>query len=154
MGGHFPAVGLDNVVCFSTLFMMSGFLWHSSKWARRFNCSLQYTSGIEVLAYSFNTNLNYVTTMLQLHPFSNCTLTWITKFLVAFSKVDTTQLQQCYLLNSKSSAQFSSKVRKFLRSLTEYLAVLAFLYCHYIFDSYIICLTLSFNTLSVHFHSH
>ena len=38
---------------------------------------------------------------------------------------------------------------KFLRSLAEYLAALAFLCCHYIFDSYITCLTLSFNTVCV-----
>ena len=43
---------------------------------------------------------------------------------------------------------------KFLRFLAEYLTALAFLCCHYIFDSYITCLTLSFNTVYVYFHSH
>ena len=37
----------------------------------RFGRFLQYTSGIEVLACSFDTNLNYVTIMLQLHPSLN-----------------------------------------------------------------------------------
>ena len=40
-------------------------------------------------------------------------------------------------------AEFSGKIRKFLRSLAEYLAALAFLCCHYI-DSYITCLIVSF----------
>ena len=38
---------------------------------------------------------------------------------------------------------------KFLRSLAEYLAALAFLCCHYIFDSYFTSLILSFNTVYV-----
>ena len=46
---------------------MSGFLWHSSKWASQFGHFLQYTSGLEVLACSFDTNINYVTATLQLH---------------------------------------------------------------------------------------
>ena len=66
MGEYFPAVELDNVIWFRTLFRMSGFPWHSSKWARRFNQFLQYTSGLEVLQCSLDTDLNYVTTMLQL----------------------------------------------------------------------------------------
>ena len=32
-----------------TLSKISGFLWHSSKWACWFSCFLQYTSGLEVL---------------------------------------------------------------------------------------------------------
>ena len=64
---HFPAVELDNMIQFSIFSRMSGFLWHSSKWARWFGCFLQYISGLEVLACSLNTNINYVTTMLQLH---------------------------------------------------------------------------------------
>ena len=47
------------------------------------------------------------------------------------------------------SAEFSSKMCKFLRSLVDFLSALAFLCCHYIFDLYIICLTLSFNTVYV-----
>ena len=59
MGAHFPAVELDNTIRFSTLSRISGFLWHSSKWVRRFGRFLQYTSGIEVLACSLDTNLDY-----------------------------------------------------------------------------------------------
>ena len=66
MGAHFPAVELDNAIRFSILSRMSGFLWHSSKWACRFGRFLQYTSGLEVLACSLDTNINYVTAMLQL----------------------------------------------------------------------------------------
>ena len=50
---------------------MSGFLWHSSKWAHWFSHFIQYRSGLEVLACSLDTGLNYVTTMLQLHPSLN-----------------------------------------------------------------------------------
>ena len=46
---------------------MPGFLWHSSKWVRRFGCLLQYMPGLEVSACSLKTNLNYVTSMLHLH---------------------------------------------------------------------------------------
>ena len=67
MGAGFTAVELDNAIRFSTLSRMSGFLCHSSKWTRLFSRFLQHTSKIEVLACSLNTNLNYVTTMLQLH---------------------------------------------------------------------------------------
>ena len=67
MGAGFTAVELDNAIRFSTLSRMSGFLWHSSKWTCLFSRFLQHTSKIEVLACSLNTNLNYVTTMLQLH---------------------------------------------------------------------------------------
>ena len=68
---HFPAVELDNAIQFSTLFRMSRFLWHSSKWAHRFGHCLQYTSGIEVLAFSLDTDLNCVTAMLQLRTSLN-----------------------------------------------------------------------------------
>ena len=71
MGAHFPAVELDNAIQFSTLSRMSVFLWHSSKWARRFGRFLQCTSGLEVLACSLNTNLNDVITMHQLHSSLN-----------------------------------------------------------------------------------
>ena len=67
MGAGFTAVELDNAIRFSTLSRMFGFLWHSAKWTCLFSRFLQHTSKIEVLACSLNTNLNYVTTMLQLH---------------------------------------------------------------------------------------
>ena len=85
---------------------------------------------------------------------SNCTLPWTTKLLSVYSKTDTMWHQLCCLQDPRSSAEFSSKTHKFLRSLAEYLAALAFLCFHYIFDSYTTCLTLSFNTVSVFFHSH
>ena len=37
--------------------------------------------------------------------------------------------------------KFSGKMCKFLRSLADFLSALAFLYCHYIFESYVTCLT-------------
>ena len=40
---------------------------------------------------------------------------------------------------------------RFLRSLADFLSALAFLCCHYIFDSYVTCLTLSFNTVMCSF---
>ena len=48
MGVHFPAVELDNTIWFSILLRMSGFLWHSSKWACQVGRFLQYMSGTEV----------------------------------------------------------------------------------------------------------
>ena len=60
---------LDNAIRFSTLCRMSTFLWNSSKWACCFGHFLQYTSGLEVLACSLNTDLNYGITILQLRPF-------------------------------------------------------------------------------------
>ena len=41
MGACVTAVKLDNVIWFSTLFRMSGFLWHGSKWACWFGHFLQ-----------------------------------------------------------------------------------------------------------------
>ena len=53
------------------------------------------------------------------------------------------------------SAEFSGKMHKLLRSLADFLLVLAFLCCHHIFDSYVTCLALSINTaVYVYFHSH
>ena len=63
-----PAVELDNIIWFSTFSRMPGFLWHSSKWTQQFGHFLQYTSGLEVLVCSLNTDLNYVITVLQLGP--------------------------------------------------------------------------------------
>ena len=72
MGAQFPAVEFDNAIRCSTLSRMSSFLWHSSKWVWRFGRFLQYTPGLEVLAYSLDTDLNYVTLVMpQLHPFLN-----------------------------------------------------------------------------------
>ena len=141
MGAHFPAAELDNVIWFSTLSRISGFLWHGSKWACQFGCSLQYTSGTEVLPRSLDTNLNFVTTMLQLHP------GYILKGRYYITPAVLSP-------DPRPSAEFSVKIHKFLRSLVEYLAALTFSCCHYIFGSYITCLTLSFNTLYVCFHSH
>ena len=57
-------------------------------------------------------------------------------------------------MDLRPSAEFSGKMHRTLRSLAEYLATLAFLCCHYIFDSYDTYLTLSFNIVYVCFHSH
>ena len=136
MGAHFPVVELDNVIR------------HSSKWACRFGLFLQYISGTEVIVCSLNTDLSYVTTMLQQHLSLNHQFFWcILK--------DRYYVTPEVLPNgSRSSTEFSGNMRKYLRSLTECLVVLAFLCCHYIFDSYITCLTLSFNIVYVYFHSH
>ena len=71
IGAHFPVVELDNAIQFSTFSRMPGLLWHISKWPCRFGRFLQYTSGLEVLASNLNTDLNYVITMLQVHPSLN-----------------------------------------------------------------------------------
>ena len=71
MGAHFPAVEQDNAIRFSILCRMSGLLWHGSKWTCRFGRFLQYAPGIEVLACSFDTDFNYVISMLRLCPSLN-----------------------------------------------------------------------------------
>ena len=102
-------------VWFGTLSRMSGFLWHSSKWARRVRCFLQYSSRLEVLACSLNTDLNYVTTML------NYALPWTTKKVAVTLKGKMWQLFQCILkdryiapatlwgLNQRPSTEFPAK---------------------------------------------
>ena len=96
---------------------------------------------------------------------SNCTLPWTIKsswsnfygedattFWVYFHK----QIHNPSSTLSwppRPSAEFSSKMRKFLRSQAEYLAALAFLCCH-MFDSSATSLTLSFNTAFMYFYSH
>ena len=79
MGAHFLSVELDNAIRFITLFRMSGFLWHSSRWACQFGCS-----GHEVLACSLNTDLNYVTTMPFLEPLSKVATTFRRKIQKLF----------------------------------------------------------------------
>ena len=89
-------VELDNAIRFSTLSRISGYLWHSSKWAHWLGCFLQYTSGLEVLACSFDTDLNYVTlAMPQMCPFLNHQAKLFQllggrcgNFLGAFSQID------------------------------------------------------------------
>ena len=71
MGAHFPTVELDNAIQLSTISRMLEFLWRSSKWACQFDHFLQYTSGLEFLACSLDTDLNCVTAMLQLCPSVN-----------------------------------------------------------------------------------
>ena len=74
MGAHFPAVELGNAIRFSTLSRMPGFLWHSSKWACRFGCFLQYMPGLEVLAVAATQTLTmphyYAPTVPLLEPLS------------------------------------------------------------------------------------
>ena len=98
MGVHFPAVELDNVIRFSTLSRVSGYLWHSLKWADRFLHFLQHTSGLEILACNFNTYFNYdyyAPTVPFLEPRSKVAATFRGKmdfkinFSVVFSKTDT-----------------------------------------------------------------
>ena len=71
MDAHFSVIELDNIIQFSTLSRMSGFLWHTNGPTSLVISFVQYTSEIEVLACSLVTNLDYVITMLQLHPSLN-----------------------------------------------------------------------------------
>ena len=95
MGAHFPAVEWDNAIWFSILSRMSGFLWHSSKWDCQFSCFLQYMSGLEVLACSFNTDVKcdyYAPTAPFPEPLSKVAATFwgeMQQLLGVFSKVDT-----------------------------------------------------------------
>ena len=66
-----------------------------------------------------------------------------------FSETDAWSQQRC-LLDTRFSAEFSDKMHKFLKSQAEYLVALAFLCCHYIFGSYVTCLTLSSNFLCIY----
>ena len=114
MGGHFPTVELDNAIQSTTLSRMSGFLWHSSKWACWFGCFLQYMPGLEVLACSLNTDLNYVTlAMPQLHPFLNhhvklFQLNGRRKMQQLFGciLIDRYKTKQCSLLGRRLSTEF------------------------------------------------
>ena len=144
---HFLAVELDNVIWFSTLPRISWLLCNSSKLVCQFSHFLQPISGIEVLACSLDINPNYASTILQLPPSLNHKV---------FGRIlkDRHYVTQCCLLDLRTSAEFTGKMHRFLRSLAEYLAALAFLCSHCMFDSYITCLTISFNTVYMFFHSH
>ena len=126
-----PTIESDDVIQLSTLSRVSGFLWHSSKWACWFDCFFQYTSGLEVSASSFDTTFNYYTPTLP--------------FLEPLSKVAATVREEMdfkisFFLDLRSPAKFSDKMHKLLRPLAEYLAALPFFCCRYI-DPYITSLT-------------
>ena len=70
---HRCALTLIWVGWFSTLSKMSGFLWHSTRWAHQFGLFLQFVSGLECWHVALTPTL---TMWLQ---YSNCTLPWITK---------------------------------------------------------------------------
>ena len=114
------------MIQFSTLSRMSGFLWHSSKWACWFIC-FNIRQGLKCKHEALAPTL----TMWLLC--SKCTLPWTTKCLGAFSYYP------------RPFAQFSWKMHKFSRSLAEYLAALTFLCDNYIIGSYITWLTVSLN---------
>ena len=115
---HFPAVELNNVIRLAPFPECQG------------SCGL-VPSGLDVLVVFFN--------MLQ---GLKCPLHSTTKFLGVFSKTYCVT-PTAPLLDPRPSDEFSGKMRKFLRSLVEYLVALAFLCCHCIFDRYIAC----FNSL-------
>ena len=71
MGAHFSAAEWITESGTAPFSGCQGFLWHSYKWGDWFSHFLQYTSGLEGLACSFNNDLNYVTTVLELHPSLN-----------------------------------------------------------------------------------
>ena len=58
-------------IWFSTLYLISGFLWHSSKWANWFSRFLWYMSRFKMLSCSIDVDPNYVTTVIQLCPTLN-----------------------------------------------------------------------------------
>ena len=68
MGAHFPQ--LSWITRSGLAPRMSVFLWHSSKWAHGFGRFLQYMSGLEVLACSFDTDLNNAPTAPFFEPLS------------------------------------------------------------------------------------
>ena len=118
MHAHFPAVEWDNVIWFSTLSRMSGFLWHSSKWALQFVCFLQFISEIKVLACSLDTDLNYVATMLQLHLSLNY-------YVFGCILKDRYHLTPA-LSWTRGPLLFSGKICKFLRCRADILWLLSF----------------------------
>ena len=142
MDALFPTVELDNTIWFSTLSRVSRFLWHGSKWVPWLQCFLQYMSGLEVLACSFDINFEPVITMLQL-----CSL-------INLKKPNWQRFGERLIskLVFRPPAEFYNKKCKFPRSLAEHLVALAFLYCF--LESYITFLTVSFNTVYVYIHSH
>ena len=147
MHAHFPTGEFDNLIWFSA------FLWHSSKGACQFSHFLQYMWGLKKLACSLNTNLNYVTTMLQLPRFAT---TFTSKMQQLFGCILTDIYVTIAVLSPgpKPYDEFPSKMCKILRFLANFLSALALLCCHYIFDSYVTCLALSFNNVDVYFYSH
>ena len=80
-----------------------------SKWASQFGCFLQYTSGLEVLACSLNTNFNYVTTPTapSLEPLNKVAETFRGKMLQLFGCVliERYVTHQHSLLNLRLSAK-------------------------------------------------
>ena len=68
MSMHVPTVQFDNTIWFRTLSRISRLLSHSCKWASWFGRFLQYTSGLEVLPCSLDTDLDYAPTEPFLEP--------------------------------------------------------------------------------------
>ena len=93
MGAHFPAVELDNVIRFSILPKMSGFLWYSSKWACRFSRFLQYTSELEACSLDTDINRDYYAPTAPYHePLSKVAATFrgeIRELFGCILKIDT-----------------------------------------------------------------
>ena len=75
-----------------------------------------------MLACSFDTDLNYMTSIIQLCPSLNNG-----KMQQLFGCI--IKDIQRFLLDPRPITEFSGKMGKFLRYLAEYLAVLAFLCC-------------------------
>ena len=93
MGARFPAIEFENTICFSILSRMSGFLCHSSKWACWFGRFLQYMSGLEVLAFSLDTNIKLCDYYAPIAPFSEPLST-----VAATSRGEIWQLSGCILV--------------------------------------------------------
>ena len=87
-------------------------------------------------------------------PSNKAAATFAGKMRQFFGCILDMQPHQYSLLDPRSPGEFSGKMRRFLRSQTDFISPSAFLCCHYIIDSYVICFTLIFFTAYVYFHSH
>ena len=156
MDENFHAVELDVVIWFSTHSRVSWLLWHSSRWVQCFSHFLQYTSGLEMLACTFDTNFDYVSTTIQLFPSLNL---WVVKLEQVLKGRQISELSfQLYFqwqIRNPSSAlfftrgsllNFQVKCLNFWEPKLNILQLWGFLCCHYI-GPYITCLTVSFNTV-------
>ena len=126
----------------STLSRMSGFLQHSSSWAHQFRDYYDY------YYYDY-----YAPTTLFLEPLQKVMATFRGKMQQLFGYI----LIDRYLTPAVLSLSLSlgpEALCWIIWPISDILSPSAFLCCHYIFDSCVTCLTLSFNTLYVYFHSH
>ena len=134
MGAHFPAVESETWSSLTTFPECQG----------SFGIVLHGPVGL-VICYNIRQELKCKHIALTLTMWllsSNCALPWTTNFFDVFSKTYNMKREQ-RSPGPKALRSIFSKIYKFWRSLFG-----LFLF-HYIFDLYITCLTLSFNTIYV-----